>query len=74
MDLLRLRDELVTDEGISYNIYLDHLGNPTFGIGHMGRSNEPEASCEVGARVSADRVNTVFEQDIESVLIGCIIK
>ena len=31
----RLREELKIDEGCKYEVYLDHLGLPTFGIGHL---------------------------------------
>ena len=30
MDLDRLREELKIDEGCKYEVYLDHLGLPTF--------------------------------------------
>ena len=35
MNLSELRAELEIDEGVKYEIYLDHLGCPTFGIGHL---------------------------------------
>ena len=35
MDLEKLRKQLEIDEGVKYEIYLDHLGYPTFGIGHL---------------------------------------
>ena len=31
----KLREELADDEGCKLEIYLDHLGLPTFGIGHL---------------------------------------
>ena len=31
----QLRLELADDEGCKYEIYLDHLNLPTFGIGHL---------------------------------------
>ena len=33
MNIDKLRKELERDEGCIYEIYLDHLGYPTFGIG-----------------------------------------
>ena len=33
MNIDKLREELKVDEGVKYEIYLDHLGLPTFGIG-----------------------------------------
>ena len=31
----QLREELADDEGCKFEIYLDHLGLPTFGIGAL---------------------------------------
>ena len=38
----RLREELKIDEGCKYEIYMDHLGLPTFGIGHLVTDKDPE--------------------------------
>ena len=35
MNIEQLRKELEVDEGVKYEIYKDHLGYPTFGIGHL---------------------------------------
>ena len=35
MDIDKLRSELEADEGCKYEIYLDHLGFKTFGIGYL---------------------------------------
>ena len=37
MDVGKLRAALELDEGVKHEIYLDHLGLPTFGIGHLVR-------------------------------------
>jgi lysozyme len=71
MDLNRLREDLETDEGVKYEIYLDHLGYPTFGIGHLVREDDPEHGWEVGTEVSESRVAEAFESDIETVLSDC---
>ena len=71
MDLDQLREELTEDEGCKYEIYLDHLGYPTFGIGHLVRDDDPEHGEEVGTSVSEDRVIEAFESDIETVLSDC---
>ena len=71
MDLDQLREELTEDEGCKYEIYLDHLGYPTFGIGHLVRDDDPEHGEEVGTPVSEDRVIAAFESDIETVLSDC---
>ena len=71
MNLEQLREELTDDEGCKYEIYLDHLGYPTFGIGHLVRDDDPEHGEEVGTSVSEDRVIAAFESDIETVLSDC---
>ena len=71
MNLDRLREELEIDEGCKYEIYLDHLGYPTFGIGHLITENDPEYGWEVGASIDTVRVYETFEQDIEGVLSDC---
>ena len=71
MNIEKLREELERDEGCVYNVYLDHLGYPTFGIGHLVLDSDPEHGLEVGAIVSEDRVIEVFESDVQSVLSDC---
>ena len=67
----RLREELKTDEGCKYEIYLDHLGLPTYGIGHLVTEKDPEYGMEVGTLVDEIRVNEVFEQDIQVTINDC---
>ena len=31
----QLREELEIDEGVKYEVYLDHLGLKTCGVGHL---------------------------------------
>ena len=71
MDLQRLREDLEIDEGVKHEIYLDHLGLPTFGIGHLVLESDPEHGQPVGTEVSNDRVIEAFESDLESVLSDC---
>ncbi len=71
MNIDKLREELKIDEGCKYEIYLDHLGLPTFGIGHLILSSDMEYGQEVGTPVSEDRVNECFAKDVEIVLSEC---
>ena len=71
MDLEKLRKQLEIDEGVKYEIYLDHLGYPTFGIGHLVVPNDKEYREDVGTRVSEERVRECFNKDVESVLRDC---
>ena len=71
MNLYKLRKELERDEGIKYEIYLDHLGNPTLGIGHLITDNDPEYETDIGTKIDNDRVKEAFDSDIEIVLLDC---
>ena len=51
MDIGQLRKELEVDEGVKYEIYNDHLGYPTFGIGHLVLDDDPESGQETGTIV-----------------------
>ena len=69
--MYKLREELERDEGIKYEVYLDHLGYPTFGIGHLITDDDPECGADVGTEVSDDRVQEAFESDVETVMSDC---
>ena len=68
MNLATLRKEIERDEGIKYEIYYDHLGYPTFGIGHFVKTDDPEFGQPIGYQVSEERVVEAFEDDVQSVL------
>ena len=71
MDIVKLRKQLEIDEGVVHEVYLDHLGYPTFGIGHLIRTDDPEHGSEVGTSISNDRVIDAFNADTESVMFDC---
>jgi GH24 family phage-related lysozyme (muramidase) len=71
MNIEQLQEELENDEGVKYEVYLDHLGYPTFGIGHLITDDDPECGAAVGTEVDRDRVKEAFETDVESVLSDC---
>ena len=73
MDIDKLREEIACDEGSVNEIYLDHLGLPTFGIGHLVLDSDPEYGQPVGTPVSEDRCNSAFDQDVKTVLDDCSI-
>ena len=68
MDIDKLREELTLDEGCVDNIYLDHLGYSTFGIGHLVLETDPEYEQEVDTPVSEERIKECFEKDIQNVI------
>ena len=71
MDVDKLRKQLEIDEGVVHEIYLDHLGYATFGIGHLVRDTDPENGWEVGTAISESRCIEAFESDIVGVLSDC---
>tara|TARA_Y100001937_G_scaffold79122_1_gene107235 strand:+ start:1387 stop:1827 length:441 start_codon:yes stop_codon:yes gene_type:complete len=71
MDINKLKEQLKIDEGVVYEIYNDHLGYPTFGIGHLVIEGDPELGAAVGTPVSESRVDECFEKDVESVIEDC---
>ena len=71
MNLEKLRKQLEIDEGIKYEIYKDHLGYPTFGIGHLVTDKDPEFGKDIGTPVSKERVYQVFEKDVQIIINEC---
>ena len=71
MNVDNLREQLKIDEGVVYEIYNDHLGYPTFGIGHLVIEGDPELGAPVGTSVSESRVDECFKKDVESVIEDC---
>ena len=67
----KLRQQLIIDEGVKYEVYLDHLSLKTCGIGHLCRDDEPEFEMEIGTQISEDRCTELFEEDIKSVIKDC---
>ena len=71
MDLDKLQQELAEDEGCKYEIYNDHLGYATFGIGHLVTDSDLEYGQEIGTEVSKERVDECFKADIEITIEDC---
>ena len=68
----RVYEQLRIDEGVEYEIYLDHLGYATFGVGHLITDRDPENGREVGTKISEERVQTAFESDLDTAISECI--
>tara|TARA_E500000178_G_scaffold355122_1_gene426581 strand:- start:4377 stop:4844 length:468 start_codon:yes stop_codon:yes gene_type:complete len=64
-------EQLKIDEGIVYEIYKDHLGYPTFGVGHLVLDSDPEYGQEVGTPVSEERTKECFERDLDIAISEC---
>ena len=64
-------EQLKIDEGVVYEIYNDHLGYPTFGVGHLVLDSDPEFGEPVGTEVSEERVRDCFDRDLEIAIGEC---
>ena len=71
MDRKAVFETLKVDEGIKYEVYLDHLDLPTFGVGHLVLESDPEYGADVGTEVSEERVWEVFEKDLDISISEC---
>lgn len=71
MDRLAVYETLKVDEGVVYEIYHDHLGYATFGVGHLVLDSDPEHGEAVGTPVSEDRVRQCFEGDLDTAIEEC---
>jgi len=73
MNREKVYEQLKIDEGVKYEIYEDHLGLPTFGIGHLILDSDPEEGMPIGTEVSEERVKLCFENDLDVAISECIL-
>lgn len=66
-------EQLKIDEGVVYEIYKDHLGYETFGVGHLVLDTDPEYGQPVGTPVSEERVRECFEKDLDTAISECAV-
>ena len=66
-------EQLKIDEGVVYEIYEDHLGYATFGVGHLVLESDPEHGEPVGTPVSEERVRECFEKDLQTAIDECVV-
>lgn len=64
-------EQLKIDEGVEYKVYKDHLGYPTFGVGHLILESDPEYGSEDGTPISEERVKECFEKDLDIAISEC---
>ena len=69
--MVRLKDEVSADEGIVLEVYLDHLGYPTVGVGHLILESDPEYGEGTGFKINQTRCDELFYRDIKNVLNDC---
>jgi|TARA_R110001606_G_scaffold369774_3_gene525989 lysozyme len=71
MNRARVQAQLSIDEGVVYEVYLDSLGYPTFGIGHLILEKDQEDGINIGTPVSKARVTEVFQADLDTAISEC---
>jgi len=64
-------NQLKLDEGVEYKVYEDHLGLPTFGVGHLVLESDEEYGKPVGTPVDEERVRSCFERDLDIAIGEC---
>lgn len=64
-------EQLTIDEGVVNEVYHDHLGYPTFGIGHLILDSDEESGQPIGTPVSEERVRECFEKDLDTAISEC---
>ena len=64
-------EQLKIDEGVVYELYNDHLGYPTFGVGHLVLKSDPEYGSPIGTPVSEERVAECFDRDLGTAVSEC---
>jgi lysozyme len=73
LNIERVQKQLEIDEGVKYEIYEDHLGYPTFGIGHLVLKSDEEFGMPIGSVVTHERVNASFKHDLAVAIDECSI-
>ena len=71
MNREQVQKQLAIDEGIVHEVYLDHLGYATFGIGHLITDKDPEQEYTVGTPISEERVTEAFQSDLDISIGEC---
>ena len=64
-------EQLKIDEGVMYEIYNDHLGYPTFGVGNLILESDEEFGRPTGTPVTEERVRTCFARDLNIAIREC---
>ena len=64
-------EQLKIDEGVVYGIYNDHLGYPTFGVGHLIVEDGEAYGRPVGTAVTEERVRACFSRDLDIAETEC---
>ena len=73
MNIDKVQKQLEIDEGVKYEIYEDHLGYPTFGVGHLVLKTDEEYGQPIGSLITPERVKSAFKHDLSVAIDECTI-
>ena len=69
--LERLREEIIADEGCVLEVYKDHLGYFTVGVGHLILPSDEEWKTPIGTKITQTRADELLVKDFNNVLKEC---
>ena len=69
--LERLKEEIISDEGCVLEVYKDHLGYFTVGVGHLIRPSDEEWQTPTGTKITQTRADELLVKDFNNVLKEC---
>ena len=67
----KLYEEIKADEGEVLEVYKDHLGYPTIGIGHLVTAEDEEFGKPPGTPITAERSRELFARDVQCAIEDC---
>ena len=68
---IRLKEELIADEGCVLKVYKDHLGYETVGVGHLLLETDEEYGQGVGFPITQTRADELLFYDLNTCLKEC---
>ena len=68
---IRLKEEIISDEGSVLKVYRDHLGYFTVGVGHLILPSDEEWGVGVGHPITQTRADELLFYDLANVLKEC---
>ena len=67
----KLYEEIKADEGEVLEVYKDHLGYDTIGIGHLVTAEDEEFGKPAGTAITIERSRELFDRDVQCAIEDC---
>ncbi len=67
----KLIEQIKYDEGVVLEVYKDHLGYDTCGVGHLLVKGNPEYGCAVGTAISESTCDAYLAIDLQTAMSEC---